>query len=71
MEEEHNVHFSKHVFIERYLKGWCPKSGYINMSFYRISMRWAFQKSIQFKRKSNTLCGIENTFNLNKICCKK
>ncbi|XP_018393215.1 PREDICTED: 28S ribosomal protein S31, mitochondrial isoform X2 [Cyphomyrmex costatus] len=27
MEEEHNVHFSEHVFMERHLKGWCPKSG--------------------------------------------
>ncbi|EZA57251.1 hypothetical protein DMN91_002479 [Ooceraea biroi] len=27
MEEEHNVHFSEHVFLERHLKGWCPKSG--------------------------------------------
>ncbi|XP_011874571.1 PREDICTED: 28S ribosomal protein S31, mitochondrial [Vollenhovia emeryi] len=27
MEEEHSVHFSEHVFMERHLKGWCPKSG--------------------------------------------
>ncbi|XP_012062810.1 PREDICTED: 28S ribosomal protein S31, mitochondrial [Atta cephalotes] len=27
MEEEHNVHFSEHIFMERHLKGWCPKSG--------------------------------------------
>lgn len=27
MEEESNVHFSEHVFLERHLKGWCPKSG--------------------------------------------
>ncbi|KAG5333975.1 RT31 protein, partial [Acromyrmex charruanus] len=27
MEEEHNVHFSEHVFMERHLKEWCPKSG--------------------------------------------
>lgn len=27
LEEEDNVHFSEHVFMERHLKGWCPKSG--------------------------------------------
>lgn len=27
MEEEKNVHFSEHVFMERHLKDWCPKSG--------------------------------------------
>lgn len=27
MEEEQSVHFSEHVFMERHLKGWCPKSG--------------------------------------------
>ncbi|XP_033226369.1 28S ribosomal protein S31, mitochondrial isoform X3 [Belonocnema kinseyi] len=27
MEEEQNVHFSEHVFLERHLKGWCPKKG--------------------------------------------
>jgi len=27
MEEENHVHFSEHVFMERHLKGWCPKSG--------------------------------------------
>ncbi|XP_012222561.1 small ribosomal subunit protein mS31 isoform X2 [Linepithema humile] len=30
MEEEHNVHFADHVFMERHLKGWCPKSGPIS-----------------------------------------
>ncbi|XP_032666280.1 uncharacterized protein LOC116841909 [Odontomachus brunneus] len=25
--EEQNIHFSEHVFTERYLKGWCPTSG--------------------------------------------
>ncbi|XP_047350568.1 28S ribosomal protein S31, mitochondrial-like isoform X1 [Vespa velutina] len=27
MEEESNVHFSEHVFLERHLTDWCPKSG--------------------------------------------
>lgn len=27
MEEEQNVHFSEHVFMEHHLKEWCPKSG--------------------------------------------
>ncbi|KAK2585269.1 hypothetical protein KPH14_009964 [Odynerus spinipes] len=27
MEEEHNIHFSEHVFLERHLKDWCPKRG--------------------------------------------
>lgn len=27
MEEEQNIHFSEHVFMERHLKGWCPTSG--------------------------------------------
>ncbi|CAL1677949.1 unnamed protein product [Lasius platythorax] len=27
MEEEQNVHFTEHVFMERHLKEWCPKSG--------------------------------------------
>ncbi|XP_001602988.2 28S ribosomal protein S31, mitochondrial [Nasonia vitripennis] len=27
MEEEEKVHFSEHVFMERHLKGWCPKRG--------------------------------------------
>lgn len=27
MEEEHNVHFTEHVFMERHLKDWCPTSG--------------------------------------------
>lgn len=27
MEEEQNIHFSEHVFMERHLKEWCPKSG--------------------------------------------
>lgn len=27
MEEEESVHFSEHVFLERYLQGWCPKKG--------------------------------------------
>ncbi|XP_043247801.1 28S ribosomal protein S31, mitochondrial isoform X2 [Colletes gigas] len=27
MEEEHNVHFSKHVFLEHHLTGWCPTKG--------------------------------------------
>ncbi|KAL0125567.1 hypothetical protein PUN28_004586 [Cardiocondyla obscurior] len=27
MEEEQNVHFSEHVFMERHLKGWCPDLG--------------------------------------------
>ncbi|KAG8036411.1 hypothetical protein G9C98_003733 [Cotesia typhae] len=27
LEEEEKVHFSEHVFLERYLQGWCPKTG--------------------------------------------
>ncbi|XP_012276686.1 28S ribosomal protein S31, mitochondrial [Orussus abietinus] len=27
MEEEHNIHFSEHVFMEYHLKDWCPKKG--------------------------------------------
>lgn len=27
MDEEEKVHFSEHVFMERHLKGWCPKHG--------------------------------------------
>jgi len=27
LEEEEKVHFSEHVFMERHLKGWCPKKG--------------------------------------------
>lgn len=27
MEEEENVHFSEHIFMERHLKNWCPKRG--------------------------------------------
>lgn len=27
MEKETNVHFSEHVFLERHLTDWCPKSG--------------------------------------------
>jgi small subunit ribosomal protein S31 len=27
MEEESNIHFSEHIFMERHLKDWCPKLG--------------------------------------------
>ncbi|KAH0568147.1 28S ribosomal protein S31, mitochondrial [Cotesia glomerata] len=27
LEEEEKVHFSEHIFLERYLQGWCPKTG--------------------------------------------
>nr|XP_031833353.1 28S ribosomal protein S31, mitochondrial [Nomia melanderi] len=27
MEEEHKIHFSEHVFLERHLTGWCPSKG--------------------------------------------
>ncbi|XP_076374475.1 mitochondrial ribosomal protein S31 isoform X1 [Megalopta genalis] len=27
MDEEQNVHFSEHVFLERHLSGWCPTTG--------------------------------------------
>ncbi|XP_015430779.1 PREDICTED: uncharacterized protein DDB_G0290301 [Dufourea novaeangliae] len=27
MDEEHNIHFSEHVFLERHLTGWCPTKG--------------------------------------------
>lgn len=27
MEDEYNVHFSKHVFLERHLVPWCPSKG--------------------------------------------
>ncbi|XP_063985331.1 small ribosomal subunit protein mS31 [Diachasmimorpha longicaudata] len=27
MEEEHNVHFSEHVFLERHINDWCPTKG--------------------------------------------
>lgn len=27
LEAEQSVHFSEHVFLERHLKGWCPKKG--------------------------------------------
>lgn len=27
MEEESNVHFSEHIFLERHLKDWCPNKG--------------------------------------------
>ncbi|XP_066593878.1 small ribosomal subunit protein mS31 [Prorops nasuta] len=27
LEEEKNIHFSEHVFLERYLKDWCPNKG--------------------------------------------
>ncbi|XP_076174107.1 mitochondrial ribosomal protein S31 [Ptiloglossa arizonensis] len=27
MEEEQNVHFSEHIFLERHLIGWCPTKG--------------------------------------------
>lgn len=27
MEEESNVHFSEHIFLERHLKDWCPTKG--------------------------------------------
>ncbi|RVE51941.1 hypothetical protein evm_003407 [Chilo suppressalis] len=27
LEEEQNVHFSEHVFLDTHLEGWCPKKG--------------------------------------------
>jgi len=54
MEEEHNVHSSKHVFMKRYLKGWCPKSGYINISFYRISMGFSKIYTLDSSRENRT-----------------
>lgn len=27
MEDEKDVHFSEHVFMDRHLKGWCPRKG--------------------------------------------
>ncbi|KAK0163935.1 hypothetical protein PV328_002619 [Microctonus aethiopoides] len=27
MDEEQNIHFSEHVFMDRHLRGWCPKNG--------------------------------------------
>ncbi|KAJ2948033.1 hypothetical protein O0L34_g9831 [Tuta absoluta] len=27
MEEEQNVHFSEHIFLDAHLEGWCPKKG--------------------------------------------
>ncbi|XP_076654978.1 mitochondrial ribosomal protein S31 [Halictus rubicundus] len=27
MDEEHSIHFSEHVFLERHLAGWCPTKG--------------------------------------------
>lgn len=27
MEEENNIHFSEHIFLDSHLEGWCPKKG--------------------------------------------
>ena len=27
MEEEHSIHFSEHIFVERHVKEWCPRKG--------------------------------------------
>lgn len=27
LEEEAKVHFSEHVFLEKHIRGWCPKKG--------------------------------------------
>lgn len=27
MEEEQNVYFAEHVFLEKYLESWCPTKG--------------------------------------------
>lgn len=27
MEEEENVHFSEHIFLDSHLEGWCPRKG--------------------------------------------
>lgn len=27
MDEEHNIHFSEHVFLEKHLEPWCPPKG--------------------------------------------
>ncbi|XP_011311809.1 28S ribosomal protein S31, mitochondrial [Fopius arisanus] len=31
MEAEHDVHFSEHVFVERYMEDWCPRKGPIRL----------------------------------------
>ncbi|CAK9820910.1 28S ribosomal protein S31, mitochondrial [Anthophora plagiata] len=63
MEKEHNVHFSKHVFLERHLEEWCPTKGPIRHFMELVCNGLSKNPYMTIEEKYNHIMWYKDYFN--------
>ena len=71
MEEEHNVHFSEHVFLERHLTGWCPSIGPIRHYMELVCVGLSKNPYMTVKEKYDHIMWYKNYFDENQDLLKR
>ncbi|XP_076672423.1 mitochondrial ribosomal protein S31 isoform X2 [Andrena cerasifolii] len=71
MEEEQNVHFSEHVFLERHLTGWCPTIGPIRHYMELVCVGLSKNPYMTVQEKYDHIMWYKNYFDDNQDLLKR
>ena len=71
MEEEQNVHFSEHVFLERHLTGWCPTIGPIRHYMELVCVGLSKNPYMTVQEKYDHIMWYKNYFGDNQDLLKR
>ncbi|KOC70047.1 28S ribosomal protein S31, mitochondrial, partial [Habropoda laboriosa] len=63
MEKEYNVHFSKHVFLERHLENWCPLKGPIRYFMELVCIGLSKNPYMTIEEKQDHIMWYKDYFN--------
>lgn len=62
MEDEYNVHFSKHVFLEHHLVPWCPSKGPIRHFMELVCVGLSKNPYMKIEEKYDHIMWYKNYF---------
>ncbi|XP_076238995.1 mitochondrial ribosomal protein S31 [Calliopsis andreniformis] len=71
MEEEQNVHFSEHIFLERHLTGWCPTKGPIRHFMELVCIGLSKNPYMTIQEKYDHIMWYKNYFDDQKDLLKE
>lgn len=71
MEEEQNVYFAEHVFLEKHLESWCPTKGPIRHFMELVCVGLSKNPYMSVQHKKEHIEWFQNYFNDKKQLLKE
>jgi small subunit ribosomal protein S31 len=62
MEEEENVPFSEHIFLDKHLEGWCPKKGPVRHFMELVCVGLSKNPYFSVEEKKDNILGYREYF---------